>query len=599
LHHNFIRAAREDYFHCQEPASALGVCKMNLAARILAVVILGLASAFPAWPTETNSAATKMIPARSWLTPGATVPREARKCFPRFSGKELPPPPKEHSAWTPPASSLPTNYVTATALLFEQGMADPRDCDYREIGVGTGSAWSGDGGVVKTHGWVLPGQESQRFAVCWNGLVYPAVSVGTNADLEADVIRLATNGLLSWQSALPEGTTVSPNTLQGVKGCLLLRLGKIEGATAYWRALAHRGAGFRHDLARRLTPANELVSPNEIGLPDTDPYLTWASDWAWSLFDRMICAHMRGDEKLALADARRLAAAQPQIEAACAQRGFQRQPYWNSRRNKEPQPYLTFLEQLPQILADLERREKEGPRPSGMSCGLANLTNQAERVQGLIHDLDLVQAHQWGQPGGVNLAEDSTVSALIGEGDAAVDPLLACLENDPRLTRSVSFGRDFQRGRTVLSVHSAAWVALQTILQAKFSNAAEMRAYWNQYKTLKLEERWYAILGDDAARNRWPEAAANMVQPVNAACFSKGFSRENPSPTNEPVRLRGDCLREKANPSITDLLTRHALEVPTNNVGAYDLSGCCQMAEYLTQWDIQAALPVARTLSKR
>jgi hypothetical protein len=46
-------------------------------------------------------------------------------------------------------------------------------------------------------------------------------------------------------------------------------------------------------------------------------------------------------------------------------------------------------------------------------------------------------------------------------------------------------------------------------------------------------------------------------------------------------------------------LTRHALEIPTNNVGAYDLSSCCQMAEYLARWDVQAALPVAKTLSKR
>jgi hypothetical protein len=41
------------------------------------------------------------------------------------------------------------------------------------------------------------------------------------------------------------------------------------------------------------------------------------------------------------------------------------------------------------------------------------------------------------------------------------------------------------------------------------------------------------------------------------------------------------------------------LEIPTNNVGSYDLSMGCQMAEYLARWDVQAALPVAKTLSKR
>ena len=533
------------------------------------------------------------------LTMGGIVTAPERKVSPLFTGKDLPRPPKQKSAWNPPATSLPTNYVTATELIFEQGLADPRGCDYREIEIGTGNVWNGDGGVVKTHGWVLPGRGEQRFAIGWNGLVYPAVSVGTNADLNADVMALATNGFTSWQSALPEGADVFPNTLQGIKGCLLLRLGKVDLATAYWLALEHRGIDFRNELARRSSATNELTSTNEIKLSNADPYLTWAGDWAWSLFDRMICAHMRGDEKIALADARLLSAAQPPIEAECAQRGFKRQPYWDSRQHKELQPYLNFLEQLPALLADLERREKEGVRVSVIRTGVTNISDQTQRVAALVHDLDLVQAHQWGQPGWVNLPEDPIVSALIAEGDAAVDPLLDCLEQDKRLTRSVGFGRDFHRGRTVIAVSSAADVALKSILQAGFSNASEMRAYWNQYKNLNLEDRWYAILNDDNARGRWPEAAANLVQPVNITRFPGGFSIEKPVPTNTPVTLRGEALRAKSHPSVTDLLTRHAVEIPTNNVGAYDLSSCCQMAEYLARWDVQAALPVAKTLSKR
>jgi hypothetical protein len=50
---------------------------------------------------------------------------------------------------------------------------------------------------------------------------------------------------------------------------------------------------------------------------------------------------------------------------------------------------------------------------------------------------------------------------------------------------------------------------------------------------------------------------------------------------------------------VTELLSRHALEVPTNNIGAYDLAACCQMAEYLSKWDVRAALPVAKILAKR
>jgi len=567
---------------------------LTLAAGMIFVV-----STICAWAAETNSAPTKVLPARSMLTMGGIITSPERKVSPLFTGKEWPRPPKQKSGWSPPTTSLPTNYVTATELLFEQGLADPRGCDYREIEIGTGNVWSGDGGAVKTHGWVLPGRGEQRFAIGWNGLVYPAISVGTNADLNADVIALATNGFTSWQSALAEGANVSPNALQGVKGCLLLRLGKADLATTYWLALEHRGIDFRNELARRFSATNELASTNEIKLSNADPYLTWASDWAWSLFDRMICAHMRGDEKLALADARLLSIARPQIEAECAKRGFKQQPYWDSSRQKELQPYLNFLEQLPPLLADLERREKEGARVSVVTTGVTNITDQTQQVTALVRDLDLVQARQWGQPGWVNLPEDPIISALIGEGDAAVEPLLDCLEHDQRLTRSVGFGRDFHRSRTVIAVSSAADVALKSILQAGFSNASEMRAYWNKYKNLQLEDRWYAILNDDNSRSRWQEAAANLVQPVNIMRFPGGFSTEKPAPTNIPVALRGEVLRAKNHPSVTELFTRHALEVPTNNVGAYDLSSCCQMAEYLARWDVQAALPVAKTLSKR
>ncbi len=535
----------------------------------------------------------------SRLTMGGIVTTPAQKVSPLFVGKELPRPPKQKSVWAPPKSSLPTNYVTGTALLYEQGLADPRNCDYREIEVGTGSAWYGDGGLVRTHGWVLPGRAKRRFAICWNGLVYPAVSIGANVDLDADVAMLITNGIVSWQSAVPESMSVSVNTLQGIRGCLLLRLGRADRAADFWRAQARREAGRWNSMMRRFPRAGDIVSTNETKLLDGDPYLDWASDWAWALFDRMICAHMRGDENLALADARELGAAQLQIEAACAQRGFKRQTYSDSQNRGLEQPYLDFLGQLPQLLADLERREKEGPRKSVIARGLTNITNQAERVKALVHDLDLVQARQWSQPGGVNLADDSIVSALIGEGDAAVDPLLDCCKNDKRMTRSVSFGRDFHRGRAVMTVGKAAWFALQSILQAEFSNASEMGAYWAKYKHLKLEDRWYAILNDDNARDRWQEAAANIVQPENVTRFAGRFSMVTPAQTNAPVRLRGECLHDRSNPSVTELLARHALEAPANKSGAYDLSSCCQMAEFLARWDVKAALPVAKTLSRR
>ena len=68
----------------------------------------------------------------------------------------------QKSAWVSPPSELPQAFVSATKTLFDQGLADPRGCEYREIEVPVGEPWSGDGGVIKTHGWVLPGAEHDR-----------------------------------------------------------------------------------------------------------------------------------------------------------------------------------------------------------------------------------------------------------------------------------------------------------------------------------------------------------------------------------------------------------------------------------------------------
>src|ERR1700744_2246414 len=159
----FTATARQHLFHCQYSLWRLDVGGMKAVARkffsgaILSFLVLMTSMAFAAAPVKRPS--------------------------PFFTGDKLPLPPKQMAAWSLASSNLPTTYITAAALLFEQGMADPRSCEYREIEVGTGDVWGGDGGVVKTHGWVFPGGGGRQFAVCWNGLVYPTVSVGTNADL--------------------------------------------------------------------------------------------------------------------------------------------------------------------------------------------------------------------------------------------------------------------------------------------------------------------------------------------------------------------------------------------------------------------------------
>jgi hypothetical protein len=504
-------------------------------------------------------------------------------------GLHFPEPPRQHSAWRPSAA-IPTNILSAARALFDQGFPDPRGCEYQEFEVEVSGVWSDKISLVKTRGWVLPAKRNQgnRFAICWNGLIYPATNIAAKADLSAEITnRPSWSGGRFNSSAAGEQQTVIFSHAVSTRVLLLLRAGEAEIALKNWAPNPRQG-----ELAsRRSGPA---------ATESNDPYLEFAGDWAWALFDRTICAHMRGNTPLALATARQLAAAQPKIETEAAERGFRHQQYFDSPRSGKEKPYLEFLEQLPQLLADLERRAAEQKTRSDLESGLPNLTNQSARIAALIADLDCVHARQWGQPGSVNLPEDPIVAALIQEGDAAVEPLLDCLDTDKRFTRSVGFGRDFFRGRTVIPVRSAARVAIETILQAGFGGGAtEIRAYWNKYKGFGLDERCYEILKDDSAGARWLEAAAHIVQPETVTTYPGGFSTSRPAPTNAPIRLRGEALRSKSDPSVAEIMTRRALEVPANNPNAYSLSAACDMGLRLAEWDSAAAAPVVKVLAER
>ena len=492
-----------------------------------------------------------------------------------------------------PDPGIPTNILSAVETMYEQGFPDPRDCEYHEIEVAISGVWGGKVSLVKTRGWVLPKKVgTNQFAICWNGLIYPVAKVSAPADLRAEITNSNSPASrrfgYSGGSAVGEERSIIFANALSTRTLLLLRCGETAAALTNWSP------------NQRMMMSRGGFGGGRGPVQSNDPYLEFASDWAWAMFDRTICAHMRGDEALALATAQQLADVQPKIEAECARRGFPQPQYPTPDWRSKPGPYLGFLDQLPQILADLERRQKEGNHVSVIQSGLQNATNQTERIAALIRDLDLVSARQWGQPGGVNLPEDPIVTALIQEGDPAVEPLLDCVDHDKRLTRSVGFGRDFFRSRTVIPVSDAAMVAVKSILQAGFSDGtAEIRVYWDKYKGMKLEDRWYAILNDDTAGGRWGEAASDITQPENVATFPRGFSIIKPAPTNAPVRMRGEILRTKSNPSVAELMARRALDVPANNPNTYDLSTACQIGLDLAAWDSQAAVPVAKALVKR
>ena len=554
---------------------------------------------------------TNMLPARSMLTVGGIATTPAREISPHFSGNTIPSPPRQLSPWLPPTTTLPSNYVSATRALFDAGMADPRGCEYREIEVTTGNVWSGDGGAVSTHGWVLRSNYKQKFAVCWNGLIYPVVSAGTNANLKVDIANLVTNGAVTWYSVIPEGMSVSELSLLGIKGCLLLRLGESDLARQVWQAKVRRGKEYQTALWPR-GQTNSHVGVEEIKLPEDDPYLVWATEWIWSLFDRALCAHMRADDGLALASARTLASAQKAVEAEAERRGFKPRNSFDSPRQHLLMPYLEFLEPFPALLADQERRALRPKRPMVVEVGITNYPVVADRITALIEDLDHVAVRQMGQPGGLGgYGGDRTVGALVNEGTTAIPPLLRCLETDAsgRLNRSVSFGRDFHSGRYVHNISESVIEVLRQIMRAssfgswattnELANAGtnrnritavQIRAYWQKFGALPPEERWYqTFLDKNAGEASWNDAIANIVS-------------DDHSRTNFRRPLRGESLRSKTNPSVTELLVDYATHQPNPvvdpvNYGSIDrfyLPKWIDTAMWLAKWDARASVPVLR-----
>lgn len=537
---------------------------------------------------------------------------------------DFPEPPQQRMQWEAATNVISSEFESATKSLFEQGLADPRSCDYREVEIQVGDVWGGTGDKVKTHGWVLPNssKSNQTFSVCWNGLVYPVLSAGGPANLQADMNLLinaaSTNGsrmrLALYGRAFREDMSVAADSILPVKACLLLRLGENDLAAKVWNVCeaSQQSAGGREQAK--------------------DPYLMLAGDWVWALFNRTICAHMRDAVPLALVSARKLKEIQPKIESQAAQRGTPRpQNPGNGMQQPKEQPYLTFLDQLPQLAADLERRAREPKQKSVIEIGLTNYPGQSERIAVLIEDLDLVSARQMGQPGWVAFETDPIVEALIKEGDASVEPLLDCLEHDQRLTCSVGFGRDFFRQRHVLPVASAAKGALQQILQTQFENASDIRAYWKQNKGLKkLEDRWYKVLRDDKigeeqavmvtpaggqsrsekmlflGQGQWMEAARIIVQSDDKGPVPdfRRFASRLP-PIGEKPKLRGEVLRGKKKPSVTELLVNQADFVveQANHLdqspGVDAIMVGTELILIIEKWERHAAVSQARGLMRR
>lgn len=508
---------------------------------------------------------------------------------------------------------MPELFLSASNKLFEQGLADPRGGEYREVEIVVATL-GGTSMTVKIHAWLMPQTRgAERTCIAWNGLVYAVTSVGEKADLRADVLALlradeaarakakSENLNASFyrpMHAIPNGYSASQEALLPMKAALLLRLGEEELATKIWDAWT---IGFAD------------ASTNDIYWKD--PYLMLASDWAWALFDRAVNSHMKGDDKTALASARLLASIEGEIETEAERRGFKKMDAYEGKPR-----YLTFLQPLAALLRDQERRAREGRRSRPSVAEIARNPDKAARINALIDALDEVAARQWGQPGGVDLHDDPVVKMLLAQGEDAVRPLLAVLERDERLTRSVSYHRSFFTHRHLISVAETAYSVLTEILkttsfargteninlesaEGRRKLAASIRSYLDRYARGTVEERWYGVLSDDAASvEEWTQAAANIVYVTDYQGTPPAWvftTAPVPSVRNaRAITLRGEPLRAKSSPSVAELFTRRMTELAARKEetqGFQNLNAATNFALALLAWDGQAALPQVRS----
>ncbi|MCL2430694.1 MAG: hypothetical protein FWD12_15835, partial [Alphaproteobacteria bacterium] len=532
----------------------------------------------------------------------------------------IPDPPGQGAPWTPPATKLPRSLVDATAVLFEAGIGDPRGCDYREVEV-EGIGWEPQG-VRKARGFVLPERpgESWRFAVGWDGVVRPAPAIGAKADLEADVRALAVALRKSRESPQFRGYIFvhvvtgaetdhrhpvspfddtrlpapvarrSPLTL-----AMLLRLGRADLAESLYAA------------ATTWTP--ETARPD---LADERLRVPSLSDrWAETVYSRLLEAHRRGDDAVALDAARRLDRFRKAVEPKAAAPGL---PQGARRRLNPGDPvYVRNAEVITEVLADQERRAQEAPRGPVPPRG----GDPAARIAALIRDFDQIRVAPQFLFGEAHSNVDTIVTAVAAEGDPAVEPLLSALESDTRLTRCI-FHRDDLDFRGLHGfdyanpVAESVYAALRRILQTerfmadgtdytqmetaegRKELARAARAWWEKNRAWPLVERWYRTLLDDSAgADRWLEAASGLVKPPG------GWPSSGPG-QRPPKAMMGDPLRKLRRTSVSELLARRCRELaetgedyPIRERNRYH---ACLLADRFTRWDEAGSLSTLKAL---
>lgn len=451
--------------------------------------------------------------------------------------------------WTPPKSAIDSGYVAAAKQLLGNGLADPRGGRFCSVPIEIGDAARGRLDFKQVFGWVKP--DGKRF-VALDGVEYPVKGGAVQA--EPDSVFTASS---STQGHVPRGIEISPQN--AAVPALLLLVGRVDLAERVYSSTIGRFAGssaqmlFDHLRQRYQMQAAQALMTRH----DADG-VNWAR---WM------------------------------VKVCMVQDTFPLKPRFPHA--PLPPSNTAFARSL---FADLQRRV-DSPKKEPIDLEALKKLDESTRVKALVDALDTVAAKQMGQPGGIDYMNDPVAQAVTAQGKAIVPLLIDAIENDKRLTRTVSYGRDFFPERSIHTVKSVAWNLLEFAWPAAealqrdpmtIPEADVLRKAWSDQKGLSDEERWLAVLRDDGAGERkWLEAAEALVMPA-------GEVRHGSTYYNAQIggAMKGETLRSAHNGEVIAIMSKRALQIcaatPNSGMNMFACDDALRLGHCLSKWDLSA-----------
>lgn len=407
----------------------------------------------------------------------------------------------------------------ALAALFSLGLPDPKGLPYHRLILQMGGH-DGTQVNVETEGWLLPGADSTpiRFAITWNGLIYPVEELG-------EVLKLTPrpsidDGPGGMRQAHGEAAEVLPHHRTFVRYAYLSRLGFKEEADQ----IANHKSFQRHE----------------------DLFKAAVNEWAWSSCFRAIEAFRHVNDQKALASISQFMA----IQAKRPERGTDK-----PANRADPLTQLTY--QAKHLETEIKRRLAQD------SENEAAFLASDPSMEALIDRLDEIKFIRYHQE-----SVNPVIDAIISKGDEAIDPLIQCLESDQRLTRHVTVWKHWAPHRHIFTVRQAAHYTLGRLLEdstmqqsriaahrdfeddAYFADLAnKVRTQWKKYGPVTEIDRNLSILKDDAASPaQWADAAEALVDP---ACLEGDLLFAEAAVLPNP----GRALDESKQASVAPLIT--------------------------------------------